>query len=76
MRKQFRSQREETQIEFKNIPHDAAFNPWKKYFSVIQIGDKSYLAEYTAKFRSEAVAVFNEEARLSGGHVTTVGVFK
>jgi hypothetical protein len=76
MKKTFRKQQEETQKVWKNVPHDGQFNPWNNYYSVIKIGDKSYLTEYESKFRSEAVAVFQEEARLSGGFVETVGVYK
>lgn len=76
MNNKFRKQKVETQIQWKNIGNDATFNPWKKYYSVIKIGDTSYLTEYESKFRSEAVAVFHEEARLAGGYVENIGVFK
>jgi hypothetical protein len=75
MRK-FKKQQEESQIIWKNTNHEAPFNPFRNYFAVVKIGDKSYLTEYTAKFRSEAVAVFEEECRLSGGYVESIGVFK
>jgi hypothetical protein len=63
------------QTVFSNV-HEGQFNPWKKYYGIIKVGDKSLVAEYTAKFRSEAVAVLEEEARLSGGKLEIVGVFK
>ena len=68
--------RKEDQLVWKNTTHEVAFNPTKNYYAVIKIKDKSYLTEYVSKFRSEAVAIFNEEARISGGFVETVGVFK
>lgn len=76
MKKTFRKQQEETQIIWKNIPHEASFNPVKKWYGIIKIGDKSFVTEYESKFRSEVTAVFEEEARLSGGQLTTIGVFK
>jgi hypothetical protein len=68
--------KKEDQIKWKNTTHEATFDPFQKYFAVIKINNKSYLTEYISQFRSEAVAIFNEEARLYGGIVETVGVFK
>jgi hypothetical protein len=76
MRKQFKKQKEESQIEWKNTTHDAQFSPMKKWYGVIKVGDKNFITEYESKFRSEVTALFQEEARLSGGTLTTVGVFK
>jgi hypothetical protein len=76
MRKQFKKQQEETQIEWKNIPHEASFNPIKRFYGIIKVGEKSFITEYESKFRSEVVAVFEEEARLASGQLTTIGVFK
>lgn len=66
-----------SQTIFSNV-YDAPFNPQKttKYYAVIKQGDNSFITEYEARFRSEAVVVFNEEARLSGGHVEVVSVYK
>jgi flavodoxin len=65
------------QTVFSNT-FDAPFNPNKliKFYAVIKQGDKSFVTEYAAKQRSEAVAIFNEEARLFGGQVEVIGVFK
>jgi hypothetical protein len=62
---------------FNNF-HEPAFQPNKltKYYAVIKVKDSSYLTEYSARFRSEAVAVFEEESRLSGGQVEVIGVYK
>lgn len=67
----------ETQIEWRNIPHEAKFNPTKNWYGVVDF-DKapSVVITYTSNFRSEAVAIFNEEARLLGGKLSVVSVFK
>jgi uncharacterized protein (UPF0297 family) len=75
--KQYKSKkREESQIEWKNTSHDPQFNPVNRFYGVIKVGDKNYITEYESKFRSEVTAIFEEEARLSNGVLTTVGVFK
>lgn len=76
MKKQFNKRKEETQILWRNTTHESEFSPMKKWYGVIKVGDKNFVAEYESKFRSEAVAIFDEEARLSGGSLTTVGVYK
>lgn len=78
MKKTFRKQQEETQIVWKNMSHEPAFNPNKliKYYATIKVGEKSFLTEYEAKQRSEAVAIFNEEARIAGGRVELVRTYK
>lgn len=76
MKKQFKQPKKESQIAWKNTTHDPKFNPFKKYFACVKIGDKSYLYEYESKFRSEATIYFNEEARLAGGYVETIGIYK
>jgi hypothetical protein len=77
MRKQFRKQQEESQIQWKSISHDAPFNPWKKYYAFAQIDGKQVVLDYVGKFRSEALAALDEQARLEGGKlVSGVHVFK
>lgn len=51
-------------------------NPIKKYYGLIKVGEKLYIDEYEGKFRSEALAVFNETARLMGGTLDTFSVKK
>jgi hypothetical protein len=76
MRKQFKNHKEESQIVWRNTTHDPQFNPWKRWFGVIKVGDKSFITDtYESKFRCEAVAIFEEEARLSKGKLEHVGVF-
>jgi hypothetical protein len=76
MKKTFRKQQEESQIVWRNTNHDTSFNPIKKFYGVIKVGDKLLLTEYESKFRSEVVAIFNEEARLLGGKLDVIGVYK
>ena len=62
--------------EFKNIPVGKVFNPTKKWFGTIQTSNGSWLVQYEGKFRSEAVAIFQEEARLVGGKLDKyIGAF-
>lgn len=68
--------KKEDQLVWENTPHEANFNPWKNYYAIIKIGDKSYITEYMAKFRSEAVAIFEEESRICGGKVEVIEVYK
>ncbi|MBL4951107.1 hypothetical protein JK635_02480 [Neobacillus sp. YIM B02564] len=65
------------QTIFSNI-YEAPFNSNKltKYFALIRVGEKSFLTEYECRFRSEAVSIFNEKARLDNGYVEYIGVFK
>lgn len=60
---------------FNNV-HEAKFNPWKTYYGVITVGDKCFLSMYNCKFRSEATAVFESEAKAMGGKLDTFGVLK
>jgi hypothetical protein len=78
MKKTFRKQQEESQIIWKNASYDAGFNPNKltKYYAVINIGGKSFVTDYEAKYRREAEVIFNEEARLSGGFVEVIRAYK
>jgi hypothetical protein len=68
--------KKEDQIKWKNTTHEAIFNPMKLWYGVITIGNKSYTVEYESKFRSEVKAIFEEEARLSHGELTYIGVYK
>jgi hypothetical protein len=76
MRKQFKKQQEETQIQWRNVPQENVFNPLKRWYGIIKVGDKSFITEYESKFRSEVTAIFTEEARLAGGQLTTISVYK
>jgi hypothetical protein len=77
MRKQFKKQREETQIEWRVMEHEPQFNPFKKYYAFAQIEGKQVVLDYVGKFRSEALAALDEMARINGGKlVSGVHVFK
>jgi hypothetical protein len=76
MKKTFRKQQEESQKVWKNVPMEAKFNPIKNWYGIIKVGEKSFITEYQSKFRSEVQAIFEEESRLMGGQLTTMGVFK
>ena len=76
MKNTFKNQREDSQIEWKNVEHDAQFNPIKKFYGIINVGDKLFLTEYESKFRSETKAIFEEEARIMGGKLDVIGVYK
>jgi hypothetical protein len=78
MRKTFKKQQEESQIIWKSVTNEPAFNPNKltKYYAVINIGNKSYVTDYEAKFRREAEVIFNEEARLASGYVEVIRAYK
>jgi hypothetical protein len=66
-----------SQTVFSNT-YDAPFNPNKlvKYYGIIEVGSTSYVTEYEGRFRSEAKAVLEENARLAGGKLTVIGVYK
>lgn len=76
LKKPYKKQQVETQIEWKHVPHEAKFNPLKRWYGVITVGDKNFITEYESKFRSEVIALFEEEARLAKGQLTAVGVYK
>jgi hypothetical protein len=63
-------------IEWKNVPHEADFDPYKIWYGIIKVGEKSYKVEYQSKFRSEVQAIFQEEARLSHGKLEYIGTYK
>jgi hypothetical protein len=35
MRKQFKKQQEETQIQWRNVPQENVFNPLKRWYGII-----------------------------------------
>jgi hypothetical protein len=76
--KQYKSKKkEETQLIWSNMTHDAKFNPFKRYYAFAQIEGKEVVLDYVGKFRSEALAALDEIARLEGGKlVSGVHVFK
>lgn len=46
----------------------------KDFYAIVKVDGVEKLYKYYGKFRSEASAYFNEEARLDGGVVQYVGV--
>lgn len=66
----------EYQIEFKNMTHDAPFNPFKNYYGIVEHEGSEKVFEYEGKFRSEAEAYFQEKARLLSGKFKMMGVLK
>jgi hypothetical protein len=67
-----------TQIQWKNTQFEPPFdaNKLTKYYGLIKVGDKLFHTEYAAKFRSEALAILTEDARIMGGTLDTFGVYK
>jgi hypothetical protein len=77
MKKQFKRQQEETQIQWKHTNHDAPFNPYRKYYALIEIDGGEQVFDYIGKFRSEALTHFEELARINHGRlVSSVHVYK
>jgi hypothetical protein len=77
MKKTFRKQQDETQIVWRNIPHEAAFNPYRKYYALIEIDGGEQVFDYIGKYRSEALIHFEEQARINQGKlVSSVHVYK
>jgi hypothetical protein len=66
-----------SQTIFSNT-YEAPFNPQKltKFYGIIEVGSKSYVSEYEGRFRSEAKAALEEDARMMGGTLTTFSVYK
>lgn len=64
-------------IQWKNIPHEAPFNPERKFYGIVDF-DKapSLIIEYTCRVRSEAVRLFEEEAHLMGGKLGVISAYK
>jgi hypothetical protein len=54
------------QTVFSNV-HESNPNPVKTYYAFLEIGGKNHYAEYVGKFRVEALADFQEQARLHNG---------
>lgn len=75
MKKQVKRQ-EETQIIFRNVPSERKVNPFKKYYAIIETEGTDKLYFFEGKFRSEATAYFEEEARLDHGKFKSMGVLK
>lgn len=48
----------------------------RDFYAVVLVDGKELLYKYNGKFRSEATAHFEEEARLDGGKVLMVGTLK
>jgi hypothetical protein len=77
MKKTFRKQQDETQKVWKNTNHDAPFNPFRKYYALIEIDGGEQVFDYVGKFRSEALSHFEEQARINHGRlVSSVHVYK
>lgn len=47
-------------------------NPEKLWYAVIETDDKSFVSEYSSRFRSEAVQFFKEVAEGLGGQIKIV----
>jgi hypothetical protein len=71
MRKQYKKQKEETQIIWKNMSHEAPFNPFRKYYAYAEIDGVQVVLDYVGKFLSEAIAALKEDARLNGGRLVS-----
>ena len=57
--------------------HVPKVNLEKKWYGVIDYLDApSRIVTYVTKQRSEAVAIFDEEARVTDGKLNAIGVFK
>jgi hypothetical protein len=77
MKKTYRKQPEETQIQWKNTEHEAKFNPFRKYYTFLEIDGVEVVLDYIGKFRSEALAYFEEQARINQGRLTSaIHVYK
>ena len=75
MRKSYKKNDAMIQTIFSNVS-EKKFNPIKKYYGIVLVDGKEKLYRYDAKFRSEAVAGLEEEARLDHGTLLSVGVLK
>ena len=63
-------------IIFKNITHDSPFQPFKKYYGIIEHEGSEKVFDYVAKFRCEAEAYFDELARLLSGKLKLISFYK
>ncbi|MGG3986965.1 hypothetical protein [Bacillus smithii] len=55
--------------------HEAKVNPFKNYYTLIEIEDKEYVETYEAKFRSEAKEYFSGVAKQKGGKFNPEKIF-
>lgn len=77
MKKTFKRPQEESQLIWKNMSHEGLFNPFRKYYTFVEIDGVEIVLDYIGKFRSEAVAYFEEQARINHGRLTsTIHVYK
>lgn len=66
-----------TKKVFKNVGVEGKFDPIKTWFGTIQTENGSFLTTYQTHTRSEAVSIFEQEAKVMGGKLDTfVGAFK
>lgn len=66
-----------TQKVFKNVPADVKFNPLKMFYGTITTDKGSFVTTYETTTRSEAVRVFEADAKSIGGKLDKfVGAFK
>lgn len=63
------------QTVFSNV-HEGVFNPVRKFYGLIDVGDKTFISHYDTKFRSHATDVFNQEAKELNGELSYVGVIQ
>ncbi|TCJ01054.1 hypothetical protein [Cytobacillus praedii] len=64
----FKGKKEMVRTVFNNV-HEANINPVKRFYGTISTSNGSLLVTHESISRSEAVAIFEEEARLSGGRL-------
>jgi hypothetical protein len=77
MRKVFKKQQEESQIQWKNVTNEVKFNPFRKYYAFIQIDGAEVVFDYIGKYRTEALTYFEEQARIHQGKlVSSVHAYK
>lgn len=66
-----------TKKVFKNVPVEGKFDPVKTFYGTISTENGSFLTTYQTHTRSEAVSVFEREAKVIGGTLDRfVGAFK
>lgn len=47
----------------------------RKWYGIIEVKEKSYIVEYTTRFRSEAVRFFEGQAKSKGGKLGVVKAY-
>lgn len=63
--------------EFRNVPQEKKFEPKKTFYGTISTDKGSFLTTYETSTRSEAVRVFEADAKTIGGKLDKfIGVFK